>query len=1125
MNTIGLGNQYETINFQKEYEYDSTKWKTKKIDFDRKLTYESTDTWVVLDEKNNKVRKSDTKPFTIYITTRKIDINIQFGNDDHILTYWGDNKSKIDSLLKEQIDEGNIRGKKELVLIGDFKQDTGVLYAQYNSKYKPFRDEFPKKSELERMKKLIDVQKSFRLEFKLADIAGEQYKVLNDTNSVIIDGSAGTGKSTIALQKLKYLELNKKVPQEKMLVIVKNKQVISHFKTLLEDKELLLNNVQLKEVSVFLDSIYLNLGDITKDYLIEINKKSFQIRKNIEKSIKELNLKNLNNHLIVLFNDINIEVLIKSITKFIAENNSLMAKTIKNILASTIDIKAEENRFHDKLKQIKWSIFSNISWKISKYSFYYTDNLYDLNHFRVNTYNIPFVYDKNYLLDNKEKKIEIIKEKLDSLRYKKEINEQKNKRYEKALKSLNNSEIDTLSIEILKEISDISTNEKIKALYWIKKYILDLKNLEKNKDNYEKLEEKLYKSFKKNKNEIDNFKNILQKIYFTEQFILDNYLMSFSSIEKFLILNYIFSKREKALNTIIVDEAQDYTLVELELLRFQANRIILTGDILQNIENIEIREWTDILNINDVYQVEDRNGEERLNIFTLKHNYRQTYQLANASYNLRQLLLDRELEDIEKEYWVSEKEFNSKPYQLVKVFFNQYIEQHIKEKIDYITNTFTSQIPIVLIYKTNQEKEVYEQRLSRFRLSYDTYEIESIDVILVNILEAKGKQFPIVVSNLDDLSDREIYFIMTRGQFEVEFLSSEKEIDNKYLETLKSRQWIEIKDIEFRKKNKEDVSKLTCFKCNKNFFNANSLDQHMASKKHREDWDEYFSRDDVKKRLLEKKLIHNQEKGQLVKQKSSDKNVSSSELIKNDLLDAKIKHEEGNNPKTKKQIPKHKAKTTQYDEKLDLDIITDEEKYQKDFIKKIQEDIKNLDSEQQEEFIEKIIVVRKKSTNKKSKELRDSIKNYLMNTYKGYCQVCGFSFRKVIGEKNSFEMFNWNDKRVVKQKKSFVTTADSLCLCRNCSANIKWGAFNPIFIDKINDINGFSHKSLDEIKDVICIKLEDEIVNRFKKDYDWDDMYALEITVNDEPKNIYMTNGHLIQFIAYLQLEEGNIND
>ncbi len=219
-------------------------------------------------------------------------------------------------------------------------------------------------------------------------------------------------------------------------------------------------------------------------------------------------------------------------------------------------------------------------------------------------------------------------------------------------------------------------------------------------------------------------------------------------------------------------------------------------------------------------------------------------------------------------------------------------------------------------------------------------------------------------------------------------------------------------------------------------------------------------------------------------------------------------------------ISKHKKETTQYDEELDPDIITDEEQYKQNYIEKIKEDIKEFDNAKQNEIIKEIIVVRKKSTDKKTKELREGIKNYLMNTYKGYCQICGFSFRKIVDGKNSFEMFNWNDKRIVKQKKSFITNADSLCLCRNCSANIKWGDFDPIFIDKINDIDGFAHKSVDEIKDLICVKLEDEVIDRFKKYYEWEDIYALEIKVNGEPKNIYMTNGHLIQFIAYLQLEE-----
>ncbi|WP_161937642.1 hypothetical protein, partial [Sulfurovum riftiae] len=42
----------------------------------------------------------------------------------------------------------------------------------------------------------------------------------------------------------------------------------------------------------------------------------------------------------------------------------------------------------------------------------------------------------------------------------------------------------------------------------------------------------------------------------------------------------------------------------------------------------------------------------------------------------------------------------------------------------------------------------------------------------------------------------------------------------------------------------------------------------------------------------------------------------------------------------------------------------------------------------------------------------------------------------------------------------------------------------------------------------------------FKDLIDFDDMYALEVELRGEPRNIYFTNEHLLQFIAYLQTEE-----
>ncbi|WP_161937649.1 hypothetical protein, partial [Sulfurovum riftiae] len=160
-------------------------------------------------------------------------------------------------------------------------------------------------------------------------------------------------------------------------------------------------------------------------------------------------------------------------------------------------------------------------------------------------------------------------------------------------------------------------------------------------------------------------------------------------------------------------------------------------------------------------------------------------------------------------------------------------------------------------------------------------------------------------------------------------------------------------------------------------------------------------------------------------------------------------------------VLKHQADSFQYrdDEGLDPNMIIDEEQYQEEFINNLSKNKINIVKTER-------VVFQKSIVDKEEKDLKSDIKIFLSKMYKGYCQVCGFTFKKLNGE-NSFEMFNWNDKRVVKVKKSFISTADSLCLCRNCSANIKWGEFTPVFIDKINNIEDFQLKKPDEIKKLL----------------------------------------------------------
>ncbi|MDQ1433178.1 MAG: hypothetical protein QG634_585, partial [Patescibacteria group bacterium] len=252
--------------------------------------------------------------------------------------------------------------------------------------------------------------------------------------------------------------------------------------------------------------------------------------------------------------------------------------------------------------------------------------------------------------------------------------------------------------------------------------------------------------------------------------------------------------------------------------------------------------------------------------------------------------------------------------------------------------------------------------------------------------------------------------------------------------------------------------------------------------------------------------------------KSHDKNIARTE---DNLNPSIVKDEEKDTQKTlttKQNIEKHKSETYQWQEDIDPDIIIDEKKYIENFIKKVKEDIqKYKDDSEQQKIIKQIEIIKK--SNISENQQKDKIKLFLANTYKGYCQICGFTFRKVASSENSFELYSWNDKRVVKNKKSFISTADSLCLCRNCSANIKWGAFEPTFLEHIKNIQNFETATIDDIKKEIHKAVDKNLPDIFEQHLDFNDMYALEIKLNDEPRNIYFTDIHLIQFIVYLQLE------
>jgi len=1049
------------------------------MDNDEKLSKEDLKKWLY---SGVFVRRLNVRGIdgNIYVTSASIKRgggsipDLRFGKNDYLYSVWSGDK-KVHNLLKRYIGDHEEEVRlKPLDLIGEYDPfEDNLLNVRYETiagkEYIENASNFLSGKEfLENENERIDIKDFFRLKFEMAE-QGLQARALYDENNCIIDGSAGTGKSTIAIQKLKYF-YEHGVSQDKLLLIVRNHFLKNHFMTLLKDKIINLSKVQIKTIDEIFDIYQINNLEL-------VTIKAKEIEKEINSLIQKRDIETLEKHYYHLFNHIGLDFFKNKILIMLDELKQV--KYLEEVVRLNIEKDQKNKEYNNYLSEQKE----------------YIDDLKKT---------LFFLRDKRKKSDEDKEEYNLIKEEIENYEiriseHKKGINKIQNKidkltgkQYKKFFKSLTVDSI--LPISILDDLIYMSQNKKeaedLEILKWFFEYKNYLINNEKNQEKLDNLKNKLQtkiSSVEKNKikNDIENLKkelskkyknvsrqyfdkytNMMKKVYFSKKYLKNTYSIDNDLIYKLLDIE------KKEFDTIIVDEAQDFSKDEIEYIRLHTDRIILTGDILQNIENnIGLKKWTDIHNTN---YYENENGQ--LNIHSLKHNFRQTYQLANASYNYRQLLLNDKIEDIGFDYYENEKIFNGKEYPkpTLSIFLKDIdLIDYIDNKVKHIIENYTERIPIVIVYKTEKEKKFYADIFSDYEVAYKKIDTHA-DIILLNLNDIKGEEFPIVLSNMNSFRERELYLIMTRAQFELDFFIKHYNDFNPLIYKLIY--------------NEEQIR----------FFNLINIDISQI-------------------KLVDKQIF--KEKEFFIAQSSQNSEYQENFIEVEETI-IKSNNKQHNIITTKEQIKKHKAETTQYDEELDMDLITNEDEYQEKFIEKVQKDIEQLDIKKQNEVIEEIIVVRKKSTSKKDKELKSKIKNYLYDTYKGYCQVCGFTFRKVSDGKNYFEIFNWNDKRVVKQKKNFVTTADSLCLCRNCSANIKWGAFEPIFMDRINNIENFANQSLDYIKEKMCVNIEIHIVDKFKDYYEWNDIFALEIKVNNEYKHIYITNEHLIQFISYLKLEE-----
>lgn len=550
--------------------------------------------------------------------------------------------------------------------------------------------------------KKIDSRTFMRMEEIIP--TGAQGKAIYGEGNYIIDGAAGTGKSTTVLQKIKILQKHSSVSSKKVLVLVKNEIVISEFKNLLET--ISIRDIKIKSVEEFVSDVFQhNVRDI--DAIID---NTWQIASYINKSLVVLN----------------------------KEADSMSSRILSNIGSNDLSFKkvfendSEFTKLLNKYHQLRGD-FIDLCKRNSN----------EINR-RKNEIKIEIETYKQILKD------EILKKK------------NKEKRGFSIKRMFQSSEqVTSLTLGEEADIRDMSVKLK------------------------KKQGSKIDKILKKHKEKEDK---ILENIAFSINEIRAGVLSKrFSAIhtsgeeENYLLQLHIkkLAGQPTAFNTIIVDEAQDVTLANIHLAWLMANNVILTGDELQKEEPDGIGSWKNLGLLEKEFS-----KDNQLNIFTLSHNFRQTFELGNFSFNFRQLILGKSFTDIGKEYFENQKGFK-KP-QLALINQTSDFCELVKNKIRLISQTFSDSIPVVIFYENEASLDRLTSILDKEDIKYGYDGNEAHSAMFVNMGDISGRSFPIVMMPLiNSTNENSIYIMISRAKYDLcMFTGKDKEINRQVINLL-----------------------------------------------------------------------------------------------------------------------------------------------------------------------------------------------------------------------------------------------------------------------------------------------------------------------------------------------------
>ncbi|GFO73430.1 DNA helicase II/ATP-dependent DNA helicase PcrA [Bathymodiolus japonicus methanotrophic gill symbiont] len=566
--------------------------------------------------------------------------------------------------------------------------------------------ELEEKKQKPHTRKDLDKKIDSRAFMRMGEIipTGAQGKAIYGEGNYIIDGAAGTGKSTTVLQKIKILQKHGSVSSKKILVLVKNESVISEFNNLLET--ISISGLKIKSAEGFVSDIFQhNVRDISA-----IIDNTWQIASYINESLMVLN----------------------------KEVDSMSSRIFSNIGNNDLSLQ----RGFDKYPEI-----TKILNKYHNLRGEFVD-LCKRNRNEIN-----------------RRKNEI---KIEIETYKQEL---KDKRLKK-----NNKEKRRFSIKRMFQPSEKTTSLTLGEEADIRDMAEEFKK--KRNSIIDKVSKK---SKEKEDKALENIRFSINKIRTTA--LSEEFLTIYTSGEEENYLLQLHIKKlvgqPTAFNTIIVDEAQDVTLSNIYLAWLMADNVILTGDELQKEEPDGIGSWQNLGVLEKEFS-----KDNQLNIFTLSHNFRQTFELGNFSFNFRQLILGKPLTDIGEEYFENQKGFK-KP-QLALIHQASDFCVLVKNKVKLISQTFSDSMPAVIFYENEASLDRLTSILDKEDIKYGYDGDETHSAMFVNMGDISGRSFPVVMMPLiNSTNENSIYIMISRAKYDLcMFTGKDKEINKQVMRLL-----------------------------------------------------------------------------------------------------------------------------------------------------------------------------------------------------------------------------------------------------------------------------------------------------------------------------------------------------